>query len=64
MSGETRVACILVLACAALWMSFWFWAFSFGFSDSFFAYDRHSRLPPFAAALIGAAGIFASALAQ
>jgi len=45
-------------------MTFWFWAFSLAYSSSFFSYNRHSRLPVFAAALVGAAGIFASAVVQ
>jgi hypothetical protein len=48
----------------AAWLSFWFWAFSLAYSDSFFEYNRHSRLPLFAAALAGAAGVFASAVVQ
>lgn len=40
-----------------LWLGFWFWAFSFGYSDSFFHYDLCSRLTVFAAALFGAAAV-------
>jgi hypothetical protein len=45
-------------------MTFWFWAFSLAYSDSFFAYNRHSRLPVLAAGLLGAGTIFVSAVAQ
>lgn len=34
------------------WTTFWFWAFSFAYSDSFFVYNRHSRIPTFVAALL------------
>lgn len=53
-----------VWATGAVWLTFWFWAFSLAYSDSFFAYNRHSRLPVLAAALLGAGGIFASAVVQ
>lgn len=64
MGGETRRARLALWGAGALWMTFWFWAFSLAYSSSFFAYNRHSRLPVFAAALVGAAGIFASAVVQ
>jgi F0F1-type ATP synthase membrane subunit c/vacuolar-type H+-ATPase subunit K len=64
MGNSGRVARLAVWAAGAMWMAFWFWAFSFAYSDSFFAYDRHSRLPVFAAALLGAGGILGSAVAQ
>ncbi|MFZ0792004.1 MAG: hypothetical protein WAM94_20515 [Chromatiaceae bacterium] len=34
------------------WIGFWAWAFSCAFSDSFFAYNLHARLPTFLAALL------------
>jgi len=37
------------------WVGFWFWAFSFGYSDSFFEYDPWTRLPLLGAAVWGAA---------
>jgi hypothetical protein len=40
---------LTVAAAVVGWMAFWFWAFSFAFSDSFFQYNRHSRIPPFLA---------------
>jgi hypothetical protein len=46
------------------WLTFWLWAFSLAFSDSFFVYNRHSRLPTFTAAWLGSAGILASACSQ
>jgi hypothetical protein len=44
-----------------VWLAFWFWAFSFAYSDGFFRYERCSRLPVFAAALLGAVVIPGSA---
>jgi hypothetical protein len=64
MRGDGRTAYVAVWATGALWLTVWFWVFSLAYSDSFFAYDHHSRLPVFAAALLGAGGIFASAAAQ
>jgi len=55
---------VAVWVAGALWLSFWFWAFSLAYNDSFFEYNRRSRLPVLAAALVGAAGIFASAVVQ
>lgn len=43
------------------WIAFWFWSFSFAYSDSFFAYNPCSRLPVFGAALFGAIAVPASA---
>ena len=48
-------------AVAVAWLGFWFWAFSFAYSDSFFRYDSCSRSSVFAAALFGAAAVPASA---
>lgn len=45
---------IVLPAGVLLWLGFWFWAFSFGYSDSFFDYDLCSRLSVFVAALFGA----------
>jgi hypothetical protein len=51
------------VALAALaWVAFWFWAFSFAYSDSFFEYDRCARGSVLAAALFGALAIPSSAL--
>lgn len=36
----------------AAWTAFWFWAFSFRYSSSFFHYHQGSRIPFFAAALL------------
>jgi hypothetical protein len=58
----TKKALLAVLACA--WISFWFWAFSFAFSSSFFTYNQHTRLPTFIAALFASCAIPASALIQ
>lgn len=44
-----------------LWLGFWIWAFSFAYSDSYFAYSRCSRSGVFAAAMIGIVGITAGA---
>lgn len=46
------------------WIAFWFWAFSFAFSDSFFRYNLHSRLPTFFTALVGVSAIPLSALLE
>lgn len=46
------------------WMAFSFWAFSYSFSNSFLLYNRHSRLPVFGAALLGAGAILGSAYVQ
>lgn len=43
---------------------FAFRVFSFGFSDSFFEYNLHSRLPPFLAAWLAAVAIAISGFAQ
>jgi len=55
---------VALWAAGALWLTFWFWAFSFAYSNSFFVYNPHSRLPVFGAALLGAGGIFVSAVVQ
>ena len=52
----------LVLAIIVGWIGFWFWAFSFAFSDNFFEYNLHSRLPTFLAALFCVSAIPLSAL--
>jgi hypothetical protein len=64
MSAEGQWARLVTWGAGAAWMTFWFWAFSLASSSSFFAYDQHSRLPIFVAALLGAGGIFLSAVAQ
>jgi cytochrome c oxidase assembly factor CtaG len=46
------------------WAIFWFWAFSFAYSDGFFLYNRHSRIPIFVAALVAAMLIPLSAVFQ
>jgi len=51
----------LLFIISAGWIALWFWAFSFAFSDSFFEYDRHSRIPAFLAALVCVSVIPASA---
>ena len=33
------------------WLAFWFWAFSFAYSDSFFDYNRWTRVPALLLAL-------------
>ena len=55
---------MLLVAAGLAWTAGWFWAFSFGFSDSFFEHNRHSRIPPLIAATLAAAGIFVSAAWQ
>lgn len=47
---------------AAGWIAFWFWAFSYAFSDSFFEYNRHSRIPTFLSALVSVSLIPVSVL--
>lgn len=64
MSRRRRIADVAVVAAGLGWTGFWFWAFSFGFTDSFFVYNRHSRIPPLIAATLAAAGIFASFIVQ
>jgi len=46
------------------WTAFWFWAFSYSYSSSFFAYNRHTRITTFVAALITAVLIPVSASIQ
>jgi hypothetical protein len=46
------------------WTAVAFWAFSFGFSATFFQYDFASRLPPLVAALLAALAIPVSAFGQ
>ena len=46
------------------WAGFWFWVFSFAYSDSFFLYNRPARLPVLFAAWLGACAILASAIWQ
>ena len=45
---------LLILAFGA-WMAFWFWAFTFQFSSSFFRYHLDSRVPITAMALLAVA---------
>lgn len=55
----------IVLAVTAVgWVAFWFWAFSFAYSSSFFLYNPHSRIPTFATTLLAICGVPASALIQ
>ena len=53
---------ILIFVIVAGWIAFWFWAFSFAFSDSFFRYNLHSRVPTFFTALAGVSAMPLSAL--
>lgn len=46
----------------ALWLSLCVWLFAFSYSDSYFTYSHCSRIPVFAAAMIGAAAIPVGAL--
>jgi len=62
--GGSSFETAALLALAVVWTVLWFWTFSLAYSRSFFAYDRHSRIPVFVAALMGALGIFASAAWQ
>jgi hypothetical protein len=45
-----------------LWVALWTWAFAFSYSDSYFRYSPCTRIPVFAAALLGAIAMPASAL--
>jgi hypothetical protein len=55
----------LLLGCLlAAWAAFWFWAFSFAYSDSFFRWSPGSRLPAFATCWIAAVALPASAWLQ
>lgn len=47
---------------AALWLSLCVWLFAFSYSDSYFRYSHCSRIPVFAAAMIGATAIPVGAL--
>jgi hypothetical protein len=51
-----RRAAAAVLALTA-WLSFCVWMFAFSYSDSYFKYSQCSRIPLFAAAMVGAAVI-------
>lgn len=64
MSRRRRIADVAVVAAGLAWTGCWFWAFSFGFSDSFFMYNRHSRIPPLIGATLAAAGIYVSFVVQ
>lgn len=55
---------IIAILLFAGWAGLWFWAFSFAYSDGFFLYDRHSRIPIFVAALAAAILIPISAVVQ
>jgi hypothetical protein len=46
------------------WAAFWFWAFSFAYSDSFFLYNRHSRIPILIVAVMAAVLVPISAVHQ
>jgi len=48
----------------AAWAAVWFWAFSFAYSDSFFRWNRGSRLPTFATAWLAAVALPWSAWLQ
>jgi len=50
-----------LLAIIAGWIGFWFWAFTYAFSDRFFEYNLHSRLPTFLAALVCVSAVPVSA---
>ena len=54
----------LTIAFLLSWAAFSFWLFSFSYSSSFFQYNLPSRLPPFAAAVLGALALPISAACQ
>jgi hypothetical protein len=62
MTAHIKTEPIIAALLFAGWVSFWFWAFSFAYSDGFFLYNRHSRIPIFAAALVAATLIPISAV--
>jgi hypothetical protein len=64
MTAHIKTEPIIAALLFAGWVSFWFWAFSFAYSDGFFLYNRHSRIPIFAAALVAATLIPISAVFQ
>lgn len=45
----------LLTACYLAWLTAWFWVFTFGFSSSFFAYHRATRIPVLLLALLAVA---------
>ena len=51
---HSAVARLVAAAALVAWSAFWFWAFSFAYSDSFFEYNRHTRIPTFVAVLVAA----------
>ena len=53
-----------LVAALLAWSAFAFWVFSFAFSDHFFRYNLHSRLPAFVAAFVAAVAIPCSAAWQ
>jgi ankyrin repeat protein len=52
--ASTAVARVVAVASLVAWSAFWFWAFSFAYSDSFFEYNRHTRIAAFVAVLLSA----------
>jgi ABC-type xylose transport system permease subunit len=64
MTAHIKMQPIIAILLIACWAGFWFWAFSFSYSDGFFLYDRYSRIPIFITALIAAILIPVSAIVQ
>ena len=64
MTGHIKVQPIIATLLIACWAGFWFWAFSFSYSDGFFLYDRYSRISISLTALIAAIFIPFSAIVQ
>lgn len=56
-SGRSRALVALGRVALVFWGGFWFWAFSWQYSSSFFRYDLASRLPAFGAMLAAAVAL-------
>jgi len=51
------------IVAGTLWVSFCVWMFAFSYSDSYFEYSHCSRIPVFAAAMLGSAALPVGAFA-
>ena len=60
--GRRQMRMVLGILVGGLWLSFCVWMFAFSYSDSYFSYSHCSRIPVFAAALVGSAAIPSGAI--